>query len=73
MGVKVSAVDGGDAVNFASSTVAEDFTTSSYTVKMMMYLMENLAFIYIEVEKVPLISSPSPSLVLLRNIKFLLQ
>lgn len=33
MGVKVSAVDGGDAVNFASSTVAKDFTTSSYTVK----------------------------------------
>ena len=33
MGVKASAVDGGDAVNFASSTVANDFTTSSYTVK----------------------------------------
>lgn len=33
MGVKVSAVDGGDAVNFALSTVAKDFTTSSYTVK----------------------------------------
>lgn len=32
MGVKASAVDGGDAVNFASSTVANDFTTSSYTV-----------------------------------------
>lgn len=32
MGVKVSAVNGGDAVNFASSTVANDFTTSSYTV-----------------------------------------
>ena len=33
MGVKASAVDGGTAVNFASSTVANDFTTSSYTVK----------------------------------------
>lgn len=33
MGVKASAVDGGDAVNFAPSTVANDFTTSSYTVK----------------------------------------
>ena len=32
MGVKASAVDGGDAVNFASSTVANDFTTSSHTV-----------------------------------------
>lgn len=32
MGVKASAVDGGDAVNFASSTVVNDFTTSSYTV-----------------------------------------
>lgn len=32
MGVKASAVDGGDAVNFASSTVENDFTTSSYTV-----------------------------------------
>ena len=32
MGVKASAVDGGDAVNFASSTVKNDFTTSSYTV-----------------------------------------
>lgn len=33
MGVKASAEDGGTAVNFASSTVAKDFTTSSYTVK----------------------------------------
>lgn len=33
MGVKVSAEDGGTAVNFASSTVAKDFTTSSYIVK----------------------------------------
>ena len=33
MGVKVSAEDGGTAVNFALSTVANDFTTSSYTVK----------------------------------------
>lgn len=33
MGVKASAVDGGTAVNFALSTVANDFTTSSYTVK----------------------------------------
>ena len=32
MGVKVSAEDGGTAVNFALSTVANDFTTSSYTV-----------------------------------------
>lgn len=32
MGVKVSAEDGGTAVNFALSTVAKDFTTSSYTV-----------------------------------------
>ena len=32
MGVKVSAEDGGTAVKFASSTVANDFTTSSYTV-----------------------------------------
>ena len=32
MGVKVSAEDGGTAVKFASSTVANYFTTSSYTV-----------------------------------------
>lgn len=32
MGVKASAEDGGTAVNFALSTVAKDFTTSSYTV-----------------------------------------
>lgn len=32
MGVKVSAENGGTAVNFALSTVAKDFTTSSYTV-----------------------------------------
>ena len=32
MGVKASAEDGGTAVNFALSTVAQDFTTSSYTV-----------------------------------------
>ena len=32
MGVKVSAEDGGTAVNFALSTVVNDFTTSSYTV-----------------------------------------
>ena len=31
-GVKASAEDGGTAVNFALSTVAKDFTTSSYTV-----------------------------------------
>ncbi len=33
MGVKASAEDGGTAINFASSTVAKDFTTSSYIVK----------------------------------------
>lgn len=33
MGVKASAENGGTAVNFASSTVAKDFTTSSYIVK----------------------------------------
>lgn len=32
MGVKASAENGGTAVNFALSTVAKDFTTSSYTV-----------------------------------------
>lgn len=32
MGVKASAGNGGTAVNFALSTVANDFTTSSYTV-----------------------------------------
>ena len=31
-GVKVSAVDGGEAITITSSTVAKDFTTSSYTV-----------------------------------------
>lgn len=38
-----------------------------------MYLMVVLAFIYIELQVVPLILSPLPSLVLLRNIQFLLQ
>lgn len=33
MGVKASAVAGGDAITVASSSVAKDFTTSSYTVK----------------------------------------
>lgn len=39
----------------------------------MIYLMVVLAFIYIELKVVPLILSPLPSLVLLRNIQFLLQ